>query len=370
MVRTKGNHVFYALIVCALSLTALAQFAPKSNSRLSHEAQAQLVDSSSPHLLNTDESMAVIGAALQARNTLRPYGDCSHLVHTIYEQAGFRYRYADSTDLYYGVPEFRQVTRPQPGDLAVWRGHAAIIVNPAQHTFFSATRSGLRVESYDLAYWKHRGTPRFFRYVKSVATDSPPITRTAASAANTPSFGSRTSADAEVADDPPNNNADSLSTAASRSGSILVHSLEPTTQQLNEGISQYFRETEKLLGSKEVWSSPSAVMVFDQMVVKNVRIRRDQAWAEVKIDGASSLVAGRANAKKRSMQVRWTLVRRDDRTWELQLPRDTTYLQHDVAVRILAHKLAALADSSPGAGDNSSSEQAALARTLNSLLEK
>ncbi len=370
MVPAKGNHVFYALIVCALSLTALAQLAPKSNSRLFHEGQAQLVDSSSPRLLNLDEGMAVIGAALQARNTLRPYGDCSHLVHTIYEQAGFRYRYADSTDLYYGVPEFRQVTRAQPGDLAVWRGHAAIIVNPAQHTFFSATRSGLRVESYDLAYWKHRGMPRFFRYVKSAATSSPPITRTAAFSANSPNFGSRTTPDAELSDDPPNNSADSLSTSGNRSGSILVHSVEPTAQQLKEAISQYFREAEKLPDPQEVLISSSAVVVFDQMVVKNVRIKGDQAWAEVKIDGASSLVAGRANAKKRSAQVRWTLVRRDGPTWELQLPRDTMYLQHDVAVRILAHQLAALADSSPDAGDNSAKKQAELARTLNSLLEK
>lgn len=368
MVPAKGNTVLYALVLCTLSSTA--QLAPKSNSQPSHETSARLVNSSSPRLLSTDEGMAVIGAALQARNTLRPYGDCSHLVHTIYEQAGFHYPYADSTDLYYGVPGFRQVTRPQPGDLAVWRGHAAIIVNPAQHTFFSATRSGLRVESYDLAYWKHRGTPRFFRYVKSAATISPPIARTAASAANRPSFGSPTSdADHEL-DDPPTDDVDGLSATHGPAAPLVVHSLQPTSQQLNESLSQYFRETEKSFGSLDLLSSSQPVIVFDQMAVKNVRIKRDQAWAEVRIDGASSLVEGRTSAKKRSVQERWTLVRRDGRTWELQLPRDTTYLQHDVAVRILAHQLAALADGSPDAGDNSSKVQAALARTLNSLLEK
>ena len=315
--------------------------------------------------------MAVIGAALQARNNLRPYGDCSHLVHTIYEQAGFHYPYADSTDLYHGVPEFRQVNRPQPGDLAVWRGHAAIVVNPAQHTFFSATRSGLRVESYDLAYWKRRGTPRFFRYMKSASAGSPPLTRTAASTSNSRSFGSPAPSNPEVTDDPPNNDdVDNESTPGSPAGLLVLHSFRPTPQQLNEVLARYFGETEKSLGSRDVLSSSQPVIVFDQIVVRDVHIKKDQAWAEIKIDGAFYLTAGRANPKKRSEQQRWTIARNDSSTWELQFPRGTTYLPHDVAVRILAHQLAALADRSPETGGNSSKEQARLASTLNWLLEK
>ena len=369
--RAKGEHVFLVLAVSALTSAALAQRTPKPNSQFSHERSAQLVDSSSLRLLNADEGMAVIGAALQARNTLRPYGDCSHLVHTIYEQAGFHYHYADSTDLYSGIAEFRQVTRPQPGDLAVWRGHAAILVNPAQHTFFSATRSGLRVESYDLAYWKRRGTPRFFRYMTSASAGSTPITRTAASTNNPRSFGSRAPSNPEVTDDLPNNDdIGSESTPGSPAGQIVLHSLRPIAQQLNEVVARYFGETEKSLGSRDVLGSSQPVIVFDQIVVRDVHIKKDRAWAEIKIDGAFYLTAGRANAKKRSEQQRWTLLRRDSSTWELQLPLGTTYLPHDVAVRILAHQLAALADRSPEEGGTSSKEQAQIARTLNSLLEK
>src|ERR1044071_4485917 len=118
----------------------------------------------SPRLISREESMAIIGAALEVRYRRHASEDCSHLVHDIYEKAGFPYRYADSGELYQGIDHFRQVTHPQPGDLAVWRGHAAIVVNPAQHTFFSSTRAGLQVQSYDLRYWKRRGTPRFFRF--------------------------------------------------------------------------------------------------------------------------------------------------------------------------------------------------------------
>jgi len=132
-----------------------------------------------PRLISLDEGMAVIGAALQVRYRGHPWKDCSHLVHDIYEKAGFPYRYADSGDLYQGIDAFRQVTHPQPGDLAVWRGHAAIVVNPAQHTFFSSTRAGLQVQSYDLMYWKRRGTPRFFRYATMAHPSLPAIIQAA-----------------------------------------------------------------------------------------------------------------------------------------------------------------------------------------------
>lgn len=123
--------------------------------------------------------MAIIGAVLEIRYRRRPREDCSHLVHDIYKRAGFAYPYADSSDLYEGIAGFRQVSHPQPGDLAVWKGHAAIVVNPAQHTFFSSTRTGLRVESYDLKYWKRRGTPRFFRYVTLTTPSLPSVIQTA-----------------------------------------------------------------------------------------------------------------------------------------------------------------------------------------------
>ena len=67
--------------------------------------------------------------------------------------------------------EFERVTNPQPGDLAVWRGHTGIVVNPAQHSFFSLMTSGIGIASYDSSYWKKKGRPRFFRYVRAVPYD-------------------------------------------------------------------------------------------------------------------------------------------------------------------------------------------------------
>ena len=109
----------------------------------------------------------MIGAALESRDRAYFKPDCSHLVHTVYEQAGFRYSYVSSSDLYHGVPEFRHVVHPQPGDLVAWPGHVGIVVNPSQKTFFSSLSSGLGVESYSSPYWKGRGTHRFYRYRKT-----------------------------------------------------------------------------------------------------------------------------------------------------------------------------------------------------------
>ena len=120
--------------------------------------------------MTPDDGLSVIAAALDSRVRLRPNPDCSHLVHAIYDRAGFPYSYADSSDLYIGARQFQRVAHPQPGDLVVWRGHVGIVVNPAQHVFFSALHSGPGIDTYDAPYWKRRGQFRFYSYIKGGST--------------------------------------------------------------------------------------------------------------------------------------------------------------------------------------------------------
>jgi len=131
-------------------------------------AQEREQENDEPRPLTLDEGLAIISAALDSRHHAAFKSDCSHFVHGLYERAGFHYTYAPSADLYVGIDGFERVTNPQPGDLAVWRSHAGIVINPAQHSFFSLLRSGAGVASYDSAYWKRKGRPRFFRYVRAV----------------------------------------------------------------------------------------------------------------------------------------------------------------------------------------------------------
>ena len=152
------------------------------------EAQWNLPMTANP-LLSRDEGLDILGAALDTRHRLSNERDCSHLVHAVYERAGFPYPYSNSRELYAGIEHFQAITQPQTGDLIVWRGHVGIIVSPAKRSFFSALVSGRGVEQYDSAYWKHRGLPRFFRYVKYSPSVSNPAT--SANAARLQSFASR-----------------------------------------------------------------------------------------------------------------------------------------------------------------------------------
>ena len=126
----------------------------------SHEREPQ-------ETLTPDDGLSVIAAALDPKVRRYSGRDCSHLVHAIYERAGFHYAYASSDDLYAGVEGFQRVAIPQPGDVIVWHGHAGIVVRPSRHVFFSFMRSGPGIADYESRYWAGRGHPRFYRYIKN-----------------------------------------------------------------------------------------------------------------------------------------------------------------------------------------------------------
>jgi len=118
-------------------------------------------------VLDQDDRLSLLAAALDSRVRRAAEADCSHLVHAIYTRAGLPYAYAPSSELYAGVQGFRRVKQPQRGDLVVWRGHVGIVVQPSDHVFFSFLRSGPGTDDYQASYWKKRGRPRFYSYVKS-----------------------------------------------------------------------------------------------------------------------------------------------------------------------------------------------------------
>jgi hypothetical protein len=379
MAGAKARQFILVASLCALSLAALAQrtLQPTTKEDAVETSGYPVSARTSGRLLTADEGLAIIGAALEIQQASRTAGDCSHVVHAIYESAGFRYGYADSSQLYTGIEDFQRVTHPQPGDLAVWRGHAAIVVNPVQHTFFGSTRSGLRVESYDLEYWKRQGPPRFFRYVKAASLPiEPGLTRTATGTRPTLSNAeSRMPLVGRDSNDPRRNDVateDAAALIAETVGHplhILVHARQPKLQQVNDALSLYFDEIDKAAGLQDLLRPAQPLLVFDRIEVKDVHLKGRQAWADVKLTDLASLSLGHMASKKSFEQQRWALTRLDANTWELQLPPKTAYLSHDRAVRILAHQLAALADGRSDASD-SSEDQTQLARMLNALLEK
>jgi cell wall-associated NlpC family hydrolase len=155
------------LCLCGAPISLPAQSGESSGT----VRRVQMSRENAAHTLSRNDGLEVVTVALDERVRMGRRRDCSHLVHAIYEQAGFSYPYASSTDLYRGTEDFHRVKRPQPGDLVVWRGHVGIVVNPRRREFYSFLRHGPGIDEYDAQYWKQRGPVRFYRYIKGESHD-------------------------------------------------------------------------------------------------------------------------------------------------------------------------------------------------------
>jgi hypothetical protein len=322
-------------------------------------------------LLDANDGLAVLGSALETRHKSEQRSDCSHLVHTIYEKAGFAYKYQSSSDLYAGDEEFQRVWQPQAGDLIVWPGHAGIVVSPAQHTFYSALRSGFGVQPYNSVYWKSRGKPHFLRYIK--ARPSPVLAARRVSGLKPAGLSSR---EVEPIEDSPvaENSADESSAPvpsnAARQSTpsvVAVKSTRPKPQQIEAALSEYFQAADG-----EVVQSPAStqrpIIAFDRFEVQKVNAKGNVGWAQIHFRGF--VVLGGRNTQSRKPQdvQRFMMRRAIAGDWEILLPTDATYLPCEVAVHTLAHQLAALTDQSANTAGKSD-QQVQLARWLDALLE-
>jgi cell wall-associated NlpC family hydrolase len=173
-----AQRALFLLLICAAAWPTQAQQVHASNSHRNSRSTANQTPADQGlnsqlqlRPITLDDGLAILSAALDSRHYKAFSTDCSHFVHGLYERAGFPYAYAPSVDLYAGLDQFERVFNPQPGDLIVWLGHAGIVINPAQHSFFSLLHSGATVATYDSSYWKKKGHPRFFRYIKAVSAD-------------------------------------------------------------------------------------------------------------------------------------------------------------------------------------------------------
>jgi NlpC/P60 family len=334
--------------------------------------------------LTPSEGLAILAVALETRHHASFPSDCSHLVHELYRRAGFPYQYASSSDLYAGIDEFRRVASPQPGDLAVWRGHAGIVVNPAQHSFFSALSSGRGVDSYDSPYWKQRGQPRFFRYIKLAPNGV--LSTANRTASLKPTDFSRTEPHEAPAEDSASDRSEESASEAGSSAKLggsqamystnppvpVVNFARPTCDQVGAAFFESFQGWGENLREHDLFNSAHPVTVFDRFEVRKVhiggKITGNQDWVDVQIHELTSL-GGKPDAHKRWERQRWGLRRRNNTSWELVPSTDTTYLPQPIAVRILAHELAQLTeDGSDAAADTQ--EKAELARLLDVLLGK
>ena len=330
-------------------------------------------------LLDADEELAILEVALDTRRPARRgerRSDCSHLVHAIYEKAGFPYSYARSSDLYLGTEDFRRVAQPQAGDLVVWRGHAGIVINPREHTFFSSLRSGFGVQPYDSAYWKGRGRPHFLRYVKrspaSVLAASnhalslkPTAMHSAPSPEPLPLITRAGTVDPEDEDDSTSPTEAPSELSIARTIALPAH---PRLEQVRAALTAAFRDSADALAGQDFFRMSSPVVCFDQYEVRRIQHKGNKDWVEMRLTAPNRIAEKPARGAKIAETQRWNLRRKDAKTWELSLPEDAIYLPRAEAVRILSRQLADLSASGSGTKDGRE-KQSQLARWLDTLLD-
>jgi len=377
------SALFFLLFCVGYALVASGQEEPASSNG-AHPLTRQDPDRQQKALqsrpLTQGEGLAILGAALEFRHYSDSPGDCSHFVHELYRRAGFPYEYTPSSDLYEGAGGFQRVTSPQPGDLAVWLGHAGVVVNPVQHSFFSVLHTGPGVDSYDSPYWKQRGRPRFFRYVKGAPSGVSSPLRTASLK---PAVLGRSESHELSPEEPVLDASDESSSETGPSAKFaetqpatntdrpapVVKSVRPKPDQVGAAFLQACTDSEQSLRGRDLFKSAQSLVVFDRVEVKKVHIAGNQNWVDVQIDELASLSGSRAETHKRSQRQRWPLIRRDNKSWELRPSPDTIYLPQPIAARVLAHELAQLTEDGP---DNigKTREKVELARLLAGLLGK
>jgi len=304
-------------------------------------------------LMSSDDRLLVISAAL-GRQGSRFKPDCSHLVHEIYSRAGFPYRYSSSSDLYSGINEFQRVTTPQAADLIVWPGHVGIIVSPTQHAFYSSLRSRVGVDFYDSSYWRGRGKPRFYRYVKrTLMADSSKWDH------SVENIGTEEKAESSTLLEPAN---------LSITDTLVVDSVRLSPEQIRNAFLKLSNDYGESLRAQDLSKLRVPLVVFDQVKVERLKVKGQKGTVDIRIDGPLTFSDGQLDQKKRHDRQRWTINNHDQNTWQLGLPNAVIYISRGDAARLFAQQLARITDGTPDDSPSLRREKAELARTLNVLL--
>jgi hypothetical protein len=356
-------------------------------------AQARLPaqePASAPRPITLREGETIVSAAWERERQTGRRPDCSHLVHEVYSLAGYPYPYADSFELYAGMRGFVRVTKPQPGDLVAWRGHVGIVVDPGERSFYSSVTSGLRTEIYDAPEWRARGPARFYRYAGVRRQDlilsnkrPPRITKqpvkvvTALPVGDSGGNSSSTaepivkSADSTATMAPDVGLPSSGSTLEIPSGILVAASRDrPTEAEIAEAVSELNNGTGAILREDDLSRLDRKVIVYDSFTIDRIEFKGNRGSAQARIKSQATLLGESIERKQRYEKFRWEL-RRVNGGWEVLAPKDRVYVPRDVAVRMLAERLASLAqDSGVSGSDSSLRQQAQIVHALSALFQE
>jgi hypothetical protein len=334
-------------------------------------------------LLNLQEGLAIARNIAWADDEEGLSPDCSHLVHTLYEQAGYPYPYVSSLDLYKGAEKFARVKVPHPGDLIVWRGHVGIIVEPQDHSFFSSVSEGARTQYYNSPYWRARGHARFYRYLTTKPAKNSSTTTVAANKPIEPA--PKTSADSRSADSRPtlqavkaapaatgktrSDVAPASATHAPNSSPIPLQTSGPLPKAADvaAALAAANRDAGEILRARNLEQLERPVVVYRDLQVTGVEVKGKRGAAQVQIETLAAISGERVESQEGREEHQLQL-QHSKKGWVLTPANENAYVPRDAAMRILAERLAALTQDSTASTERER-EQAQIIRFLNLLIE-
>jgi hypothetical protein len=305
--------------------------------------------------------------------------DCSHLVHDLYEQAGFPYDYVSSRELYIGSTNFKRVRAPQAGDLVVWRGHVGIVIDPKEHSFFSSVRSGPDTQFYDSPYWRSRGIARFFRYVTEKPLRSgrtleatrhayqQPLQPAGRSSENRPlsrlprpgpTFASNSAPAAETSS--------SSTVETPREIVLRVAGKNPSPDEVAAAFVEMNRDSGESLRTRSLNSLGKPIIIYREVRVSAIQIKGKRGTALVRVESLGAL----PNTQTGS-QLRWkeqsVEFEKTKRGWVMSPIQEAAYVKRALALQVLSARLADLAQNTDATLEQER-EQKQIIRLLNLLV--
>jgi hypothetical protein len=305
--------------------------------------------------------------------------DCSHLVHDVYEQAGFPYDYVSSRELYIGSTNFTRERAPQAGDLVVWRGHVGIVIDPKKQSFFSSVRSGPDTQFYDSPYWRSRGIARFFRYMTEKPlgsgrtleatrhADQQPLQAASRSSENRPPSRLPKPAPAPVWTSAPAAETSSSATVETPREIVLqVARKNPSPDEVVTAFVEMNQDSGESLRTHSLNSLGKPIIVYREVRVSAMQIRGKRGTALVRIESL-----GAPPNMQTGSQLRWkeqsVEFEKTKRGWVMSPIQEAAYVKREVALQVLSARLAELAQNMDATPEQER-EQKQIIRFLNLLV--
>jgi hypothetical protein len=151
---------------------------------------------------------------------------------------------------------------------------------------------------------------------------------------------------------------------------VVAAANRPTNEEVGEAISEFNSAAGNLLRGWPAADPERILLVYDQLKIERIELKRDRGWVRVEVEGRLSIAGEQFEGKRHHEKLRWEL-RRTPQGWQLLAPANRAYVPRDVAVRVLAGQLAFLTQSEAASGDldRSLRQQSVIVRALGFLFD-